>query len=98
MYNTEMNTIFMNSNYSKTSGPHRPLFNLTDRIKFKKVINMLLYQILTCNVHEKIEQSHIRTINLKYQLQHVMKNLNCLMDHILCQIFKINLSISLKIW
>ena len=34
MYNTEMNTIFMNSNYSKASGPHRLLLNLTDRIKF----------------------------------------------------------------
>ena len=57
---------------------------------------MLLYQILAYTIHEKIEKSHIRTINLKYQLQHEMKNLNYLMDHILYQIFKIILSIFKK--
>ena len=31
----------------------------------------------------------IRTMNLKYQLQHGIKNLNYLMDHILYQLFKI---------
>ena len=31
-----MITIFMNSKNSKTSGPHRLLLNLTDKIKFKK--------------------------------------------------------------
>ena len=29
-----MNTIFMNSENSKTSDPHRLLFNLTDEIDF----------------------------------------------------------------
>ena len=43
---------------------------------------MLLYQILAYAVHRKILKSHIRTINLKYQLQHGMKNLKCLIDHI----------------
>ena len=38
---------------------------------------------------EKYKKSHIRTMNLKYQLQHGIKNLNYLMDHILYQIFKI---------
>ena len=55
---------------------------------------MLLYQILTFTIHGKIEKSHVRTINLKYQLQHGLKNLNYLMDHILYQVFKIILSIS----
>ena len=31
----------------------------------------------------KCKKSHIRTIHLKYQPQHGMKNLNYLMDHIL---------------
>ena len=40
-----MKTIYMNSENSKTSDPHRLLLNLSDKINFKKVINMLLYQI-----------------------------------------------------
>ena len=32
MYNTKINTIFMNSENSKTSDPHRLLLNLTDKI------------------------------------------------------------------
>ena len=35
----------------------------------------------------------MRITNLKYPLQHGMKNSNYLMDHILYQIFKITLSI-----
>ena len=31
---------------------------------------------------EKYKKNHIKTINLKYQLHHGMKNLNYLMDHI----------------
>ena len=41
----------------------------------------------------EIQKSHIRTINLKYQLQHGMKNLNNLIDHVLHQMFKIILNI-----
>ena len=35
-------------------------------------------------------------MNLTYQLQHRMKNLNYLMDYILCQVFKIIFNIYLK--
>ena len=31
-----MGTIFMNSENSKTSDPHRPLLNLLDKINFKR--------------------------------------------------------------
>ena len=47
-----MNTIFMNSKNSKTSDPHIPLLNPKNKINYivicnlKKVINMLLFQIL----------------------------------------------------
>ena len=41
-------------------------------------------------------KSCIITINLKLQLQYRMKHLNYLTDHILYQMFKIILSISLK--
>ena len=36
MYNTKMNTIFMNSKNDKTSDLHRLLLNLTDKKKIKK--------------------------------------------------------------
>ena len=39
-----MDTIFMNSENSKTSDPHN----------LKRLINMLLYQALAFTIHEKI--------------------------------------------
>ena len=36
-----MDTMFMNSKDEENFDPNRPLFNLTDNIDFKKVINML---------------------------------------------------------
>ena len=50
---------------------------------------MLLYEVLAYATHTK-------TMNLKYQHHRGMINLNYLTDHILCKIFKINLSISSK--
>ena len=50
------------------------------------MINMLLYQILASTIYEKILKSLTRTINLTYQLQNGIKNLNYLMDHVLYQI------------
>ena len=52
-----MNILFMNSKKSKTSHPHKLLLKLTDKIKLKKVINMLLYQILAYTIHCKIKKS-----------------------------------------
>ena len=57
---------------------------------------MLLYQILAPTIDAKILKSHPKTINLKYQIQHRMINLNYLMDHLLYQVFKIILSMSSK--
>ena len=84
-YNKKMNTIFMNSENSRKSDPHRLLLYSILRIKQtqEEKINILLYQILAFTIHRKILKSHIRIINLLYQLQHGMKNLNYLMDHIL---------------
>ena len=45
---------------------------------------------------EKYKKSHTKLMNLKYQLQHGIKNLNYLMDHILYQIFRIILNIFKK--
>ena len=41
-----MDTIFLSSENSKTSDPDRLLLNFSDKINFKKVINMLFYQTL----------------------------------------------------
>ena len=49
-----MDTIFMNSKNSKEPDPHRLLLILSGKVNFKKVINMLLYQILAFTLHEKI--------------------------------------------
>ena len=50
-----MDTIFMNSDNSKTSDPHRLLLNLSDKINLKKeIIKMLLYQTLALSIHGKI--------------------------------------------
>ena len=54
MLKNRMDAIFMNSGKSKTSNPHRLLLNLSDKIDLKRVINMLLYQILAFITHEKI--------------------------------------------
>ena len=50
----QMDTIFMNSENSKTSDPHSLLLNLSDKVNLKKVINMLLYQTLALTIHGKI--------------------------------------------
>ena len=49
-----MNIMFMNSKNSKTSDPYKLLSNLTDKINLKRMINMLLYQILAYTIHGKI--------------------------------------------
>ena len=49
-------------------------------------MNILFYQILVFIIHGKILNNPLRTINLKFQLQHEMKNFNYLMDHIIYQI------------
>ena len=45
---------------------------------------------------KKCKKRHTKTISLKYLLQYGMEKLNYSMDHILCLIFKITLSTSLK--
>ena len=71
----------MNSKNTKTSDPHRLLLSLKDKIDLRRKINILLYQILVFTMQGKILKSHVRIINLKYLLQHGMKNLNYSMNH-----------------
>ena len=78
-----MNTIFMNSRNSKISNPHRVLLNLTDKIDFKRKNRYIVLSNLTFTLNEKIQKSHMRRINLKYQLQSGIKNFNYLMDYLI---------------
>ena len=71
-----METIFMNSESSKTSYSHRLLLNLTDKINLKRKDKYVGLSNLSTYYTWKNIKSHIKTINLKYQLQHGMKNLN----------------------
>ena len=63
----------MNSRNSKTSDPHRLLLNLTDKMdlkSYKYIFFIISWHLLYT---EKYLKSHIRTINLNYQLKHGMK-------------------------
>ena len=87
-----MDTIFMNSENSKTPDPHRLLLNLSGRINLKRSDKYVALSNLTIYYtwkNIKILKSHTKIINLKYKLQDGMKNMNYLKDHILYQISKI---------
>ena len=86
-----MNTLFVNSKYIKISDPHRLLLNRTDKTILKRSDKYVALSNLI--VHGKIQKSHTKIINLKYQ-SIMRKSLNYLMSQILYQIFKINLNIS----
>ena len=91
-----MDTIFINSENSKTSEQHILKLKLTDKLDLRLDKKVIHYQILVFITHGIILKVHTIIINLKYQHQHGMKNLHYQMDLIRYQIFKIILSIFLK--
>ena len=48
-----MDTIFINSDNSKTSEPHVLILNLTDKVNLRRGEKILLYQILVFVTHGK---------------------------------------------
>ena len=83
-----MDTISMNSENSKTFESHVLILKLTDILDLRRgEKNVGLSNLSICYTWKNIK-AYIITINLKYQLQHGMINLNHLMGHILYQIFK----------
>ena len=48
-----MDTIFMNSENSRTSEYHVLMLNLTDKLDLRRGQTMLLYQTLVFNIHGK---------------------------------------------
>ena len=65
-----MNTIFVNSKNSKTSDPQRLLLNLTDKTDLRRKDKYIALSNLSICYTWKNIKSYIRTITLKYQLQH----------------------------
>ena len=61
-----MDTIFMNSENSKTSNLHRLILNFSDKIILKRKDKYITLSNLVFTVHGKIEKSHTKIINLKY--------------------------------
>ena len=80
----KVDTIFVNYKSSETSDLHGLLLNLTDKIYVKRRDKYVALSNLSIYYTQKNIESHIRTINSRYQLQHEMKSLSYLMDHILC--------------
>ena len=91
-----MDTIFMNSKNSKTSEYHVSVLKLVDKLDLKRGKKSVALSNLSIYYTWKNIKAHIRTINLKYLLQHGVMNLNYQTDHIQYQIFKIILSIFLR--
>ena len=83
----------MNFKNSEISDPPRLLLNLKDKINVRTKDKHIAFSNLSIYYTSKISKSNLRAINSQYQLQHGMKILNCLMDHILYLIFKIILNI-----
>ena len=88
-----MNTIFMNSENSKTSRPHVLILHLIDKIDLRRGKKRIALSSLTIYYTWKNIKNRITIISSKYLLQDRMMNLNCQMDQILYPIIKIILSI-----
>ena len=70
----------MNFENSKTSHPHRLLFNLSDKINLKRSNKYVALSNLSIYYAWKNIKKSYKIINLKYQLNHRMKSLNYLLD------------------
>ena len=79
----------MNSKTSKTSDPNVLILNLAEKIGVRRSDKYVALSNLTkYYAWKNIEKNHTTMINLKYQLQCGVMNLNYLMDHTVYQIFK----------
>ena len=89
-----MDTIFMNSENSKTSEHNVLVLKLTDKLDLRRgqktveLPNLSIYY-----TWKNVKSSYNNNKNLKYLLQHGVKSLSYQMDHIQYQIFKIILNI-----
>ena len=87
-----MGIIFMNSENSKTFKPHVLILKLTDKLELRRGEKIIALSNLSIYYTWKNIKAHRITIILKYQHQNGKINLNCLMGHILYQMFEIILN------
>ena len=87
-----MDTIFMNSENSKTSKPHVLTLKLTNKLDIRIGKRVIALPNLSIYDTWKNIKSSYNSNKFKISAQHGMINLNYLMDHILYQIFKIILN------
>ena len=80
----------MNSENSKTSDLHRLFLNLADKINLQ--ISDKYVALTNLSIYYKWKNIKKSCKNNKLRSDNGMKCLNYLMDHILYQIFKINLN------
>ena len=88
-----MDTIFMNSENSKTSEHNVLVLKLTDKLDLRRDQKTVALSNLSIYYTWKNVKIHTIIINLKYLLQDGVKILSYQMDHIQYQTFKIILNI-----
>ena len=88
-----MEAIFVNTENSKISEPHKIKFDLTDKHNFKNPNKKMVLANLS---NHYTSSQNTTTINLKFQFQPGMILLNYLMVLVLLAIFKTTLNLSSK--
>ena len=83
-----MDTIFINSENSKTSKPHVLILKLTNKLDLRMGQHVIALPNLSIYYTWKNIKSSYKNNNSKNQLQHGVINLNYQMNHTLYQIFK----------
>ena len=89
-----METIFMNTENSKTNESHRFRLDLADKLNLKNPKKKMALVNLSIYCTWKNVKSEYNNNNLKYLLQLGMKFLIYLMVHILLMIYRITLNLS----
>ena len=91
-----MDTIFMNSENSRTSEYHVLALKLAYKLDLRTGQKSVALSNLSIYYTWKNIKGHTITISLKYLLQHGLMNLGYQIDHLQYQIFRIILSIFLR--
>ena len=89
----KMDIIYMNSEDSKTSEPHVLIIKLTDKLDLRRGEKIIALSNLSIYYTWKNIKSSYSNKIFKISVPTWNDDLNCLMHHILYQIFKIILSI-----
>ena len=83
----------MSSENSKTSKPHMLVLKLTNKSDLRIGEKIIALSNFSIYYRWKNIKNSYNNNKCKYMHLHGMINLNCLMDHVLCQIFKTILNI-----